>query len=286
MEMDQNLRKLHQSKERMPHYREVLDFAERLLSEKCQLPPPESTAAWPMDPVKIKTRMEEGVPYLLPADAPLDFSKVEEYFSRFLNGFEEINPSKFQSLQQAMGKNHFRLAPFWNRLLQNQLTEQIMEDEFGPEGSLLLFLLIHTFKPFLESLAERWHSALDDLSWTQGYCPFCGAVPSMGEIRQDGRRFLHCSLCNTAWEYPRLKCPYCRNEDQAQLTYFQVEGEVESRVDICLVCRHYLKTINSREKEGTLDFEIEDYLTLHLDHLAQEEEYLRPSKLFMDMPRI
>ena len=79
-----------------------------------------------------------------------------------------------------------------------------------------------------------------------------------------------------------MQCPYCRNEDQEQHTYFQVEGEVENRVDICLACRRYLKTVDSREMEGPLDFEVEDYLTLHLDHLAQEEGYLRPEKLFSE----
>ena len=104
----------------------------------------------------------------------------------------------------------------------------------------------------------------------------------MGEIRAEGRRFLHCLLCGTEWEFPRLQCPYCRNQDQEQHTYFQVEGESENRVDICLACRHYLKTVDSREMEGSLDFEVEDYLTLHLDHLAQEEGYLRPKKLFIE----
>lgn len=286
MEMDKNLQKLHQSRERMPHYREVLDFAARLLSEKGRRKHQESTASGSIDPVKIRVRMEEGTPYLLPADAPFDFSEVEKYFFSLLNGFKEINPVKFQSLQKTMGTKNFRLPPWWTCFLQNQLTERTLEDEFGREGSLLLFLLIQTLKPFLESLAERWRSGLTDLSWTQGYCPFCGGVPGMGEIRQEGKRFLHCSLCNMEWEYPRMKCPYCRNEDPEQLTYFQVEGEAENRVDICLVCRHYLKTIDSRQMGGTLDFEVEDYLTLHLDHLAQEEGYLRPSKLFMDVRKI
>ncbi len=286
MEKDFNLQKLHQSKERMPPYREVLDFAERLRSEKSRLQHRASMAAWPMDPAKIKKRMEERTPYLLAEDAPLDFSKIEEYFYSLLTTLEEIKPAQFQSLRKAMGSNHFGPAPFWNRLLKNQLTEQTMKEEFEPGGSLLLFLLVQALKPFLESLAERWRAGFQDLSWPQGYCPFCGGVPAMGEIRQEGKRFLHCSLCNMEWEYPRMKCPYCRNEDQAQLTYFQVEGEAENRVDICLLCRRYLKTIDSREKEETLDFEIEDYLTLHLDHLAQEEGYLPPSKLFMELPKI
>lgn len=31
-----------------------------------------------------------------------------------------------------------------------------------------------------------------------------------------------------------------------------------------------------------MGFEVEDYLTLHLDHLAQEQGYMRPEKLFIE----
>jgi hypothetical protein len=32
-----------------------------------------------------------------------------------------------------------------------------------------------------------------------------------------------------------------------------------------------------------LDWEVEDYLTLHLDHWAQEEGYTRPPKIFAEI---
>lgn len=105
----------------------------------------------------------------------------------------------------------------------------------------------------------------------------------MGEIRDEGKRVLHCPLCATSWEYLRLQCPYCQNKDQEELTYFQVEGEAGYRVDICLRCRHYLKTVDTRETGEPLEGEVEDYLTLHLDHLAQEEGYRRPENLFAEV---
>jgi formate dehydrogenase maturation protein FdhE len=281
--MDKQLQRLRQVRERMPHYRGVLDLAEMLLSEKCRLKDPEGTCTFAVDPMKAKIQMEEGFPYLRPADVSLDASRVREYFSCLLRGWEEINPAKFQSLQKTMEKKNFVGIPFWNRLLQNQVSEGTLEEEFGPEGSLLFFFLVQSLKPFFGGLAKRWNASLKNLSWTQGYCPFCGGVAGMGEIRKEGERALHCLFCGTTWEYPRMKCPYCQNQDQNQLTYFQVEGEAENRVDICLACRHYLKTIDSRQTDGPLDFEVEDYLTLHLDHLAQDEGYIRPSKLFVDV---
>ena len=280
--MEKRLQKLRRSRERLPHYREVLELAERFLVEKCRMEERKPGPSLSIDPVEAKTRMEEGFPYLRPADAPLTFSREREYFSCLLKSFEEVSPSKYESLKRAMESKNFGLDQALKRLLDNQLSERILEEEFGPEGGILLFFLFQTLKPTFESLAKRWRASLKDLFWTQGYCPFCGGFPDMGEIRKEGKRILHCPLCGTEWEYPRMKCPYCQNDDPERLTYFQVEGEAENRVDICQVCRNYLKTLDSREMEGSLDFEVEDYLTLHLDHLAQEEGYARPTRLFVE----
>ena len=267
----------------MPQYREVLELAERMLGEKCRMKEEEAAPPFSVDPVKAKIQMEGGFPYIQGSEAPLNSSQAGEYFACLLKGFGEVNPGRRQSLEKILQAKNFALDAFLQRLLRNQLSEPAMEEEFGPEGSLLLYFLVETVKPVFERMAERWRAALKDLSWVQGFCPFCGGLPGMGGIRSEGRRFLHCPLCATEWEYPRIRCPYCPNEDQQQMTYFQVEGEPENRVDVCLACRNYVKTIDAREMEGALDFEVEDYLTLHLDHLAQQEGYSRPPKLFVEM---
>lgn len=281
--MDKHLQRLRRSKDKMPNYHEVLDLAERLLVEKCRVKDQEPGASLAVDPVKAKIQMERGFPYLRPVDASLDSSRIGEYFICLLKSFAEVNPVRYESLKKTMATKDFVLDRFLNRLLKNQLSEQNLEEELGPEGGLLFFFLVQTLKPSFENLAEHWRRSLKDLSWAHGYCPFCRGFASMGEIREEGKRILHCQICGTEWEYPRMQCPYCQNQDQEKLTYFQVEGEVGNRVDICLACRHYLKTIDSREMERPLDFEVEDYLTLHLDHLAQEERFVRPTRLFVEV---
>jgi FdhE protein len=268
----------------MPHYREVLNLAERLLIEKCRVKGTDLFSPLKLDSSRVETRMREGVAYLQPGQIVLNTSAIDDYFFCLLGSFKEISPAKYESLRQSMEKGGFALDQFLKRLLQNELSQQALEGELGFEGSLLFFFLVQTVKPALEVQAEKWRTGVKEMSWAQGFCPFCGGYPGAGELREEGKRFLHCLLCGTEWEYPRLQCPYCQNQDQDRLTYFQVEGETANRVDICLSCRHYLKTIDSREMDGPLDFEVEDYLTLHLDHLAQEEGYTRPNKLFIDNP--
>ncbi|NWF55610.1 MAG: formate dehydrogenase accessory protein FdhE [Syntrophaceae bacterium] len=283
--MEPYLQRLRQARERKPDYREVLDLAERMLIEKCRVKDQSIDSSIALDRTKARRRLEEGLPYLGPDRPGLPTGPLKEAFSCLLKSFRELNPSRHESLQKALTAKDFVLERVWGRLLANELSETNLEAELGAEGSLLFFFLVQSLKPVLENLAEQWRSAVKDFRWEQGFCPFCGASAGMGEIRQEGRRFLHCPLCGTEWEYPRMKCPYCRNEDQERLTYFQVEGEPEGRVDICGVCRNYWKTVDSRGMEGPLDFEVEDYLTLHLDHLAQEEGYLRPEKLFVDLEK-
>jgi len=281
--VDKHLQRLRLARERKPNYRAVLDLAERMLIEKCRAKDQPSLSSFTLDPFKAQLRMEKGLSYLGPERQDLPTTPVEETFSCLLRSFQELNPARHESLQKAMKAKGWALDRGLGRLLANQLSEANLEAELGAEGSLLFFFLVQSLKPVLESLAEQWRSTLKEFSWDKGFCPFCGGSAGMGEIREEGRRFLHCPLCSTEWEYPRMKCPYCQNEDQEQHTYFQVEKEIENRVNICLDCRHYLKTVDSREMDGPLDFEVEDYLTLHLDHLAQEEGYLRPEKLFVEM---
>ncbi len=281
--MSDPLDKLRRFREKRPDSREVLDLAERLLGEKCRKREKGAGVSFPVDSAKAKNQMEQGFPFVRPADVPLQPFQVDDYFSCLLKGFEEVNPSNYDLLRKGISTKPFDLDGLLKRLLANQLSERNLEEEFGAAGSLLFFFLIQSLKPAFENLAQAWRACVGDLPWDEGFCPFCGGFPGMGEIRKEGRRFLHCPLCSTEWEYPRMKCPYCGNEDQEKLTYFQVEGESENRVDICRSCGKYLKTIDSRDMEGSLDFEVEDFLTLHLDHLAHEEGFSRPENLFVEM---
>ncbi len=272
--------KLRQHQDKMPNYREILMLAEKLLDEKTRARTEMAFKCLPIDPVRVKTRGQSGVAYLSPEEIFFDPAPMQEYFFRLLKVFGEQNPERHGALTKAMEISGFEYDRLLKRLLRDQVTERTLEKELGETGSLLFFFLIQSLKPFLETCAESWRKEQTDLSWPRACCPFCGAMAGMGEIGEDGKRVLHCSLCATAWEFPRLQCPYCGNDDQDRLTYFQVEGEADHRVDVCLQCRNYIKTVDTRERSEKPDWEVEDFLTLHLDHLAQEEGYQRPEKLF------
>jgi len=70
-----------------------------------------------------------------------------------------------------------------------------------------------------------------------------------------------------------VKCPFCGNEEQQTLSYFTVEGDERYRVDVCDVCKHYIKTLDFRNAGEEAILDVEDVATLHLDMLAHEEGY-------------
>jgi len=77
-------------------------------------------------------------------------------------------------------------------------------------------------------------------------------------------------LCETAWPYPRLRCPFCENDNREDLSYLKAESEEGLRVDLCNRCGQYLKTIDLRELAGPVIVPLDDVATWHLDIIAQE----------------
>lgn len=282
--MEQNLKRFQEMKEKMPAYREVLDLAEKLSEAKKQMMAELNVVPLILKKNNVKMHLQEGFPYFKFADFPLDLERAEEYFYFLLEIFHAQAPQKYEALRRILIEKKFSFRPFLHDFRRGLVEEGSISKELGQEGSLIFFFTIQTLRPFLEKYAQQWQKERGkEIPWAYGYCPFCGGYAGMGEIKEEGQKALHCALCFTEWKYPRLRCPYCQNEDQQKLSYFQVEGEINRRVDVCFHCRHYLKTIDSREMANPIDWEIEDYLTLYLDYLAQEEGFQRPTKLFVEV---
>jgi len=147
-------------------------------------------------------------------------------------------------------------------------------------SEILLFLadraqhVDEIIRPALERVAARYGDAVRKAEWEEGYCPICGRDPKIGEIRdEDGSRYLFCNQCGFEWNYLRIKCPFCGNEEQQSLAYFTIEGDERYRVDVCNECKRYIKIVDFREAKQKADLDVEDIATIHLDMLANEEGY-------------
>jgi len=139
---------------------------------------------------------------------------------------------------------------------------------------LLAFVLEIPLKTALERVSSSFHPGRFE-GWKEGYCPVCGSRAGMDELAgEEGKRFLSCSACFFRWPYPRIKCPYCGNEDPSTLSYFTA-GDGPTRVGVCRKCSRYLKTRDARLGNADVPLESEDLTTLHLDLLAAKEGFER-----------
>ena len=111
----------------------------------------------------------------------------------------------------------------------------------------------------------------------QPHCPFCAEKPVAAILRPEGdggKRFLLCGLCFTEWEYRRLLCPNCGEEDKEKLPVYTAEEFPHIRVESCDTCRVYLKAIDLT-KNGRAVPEVDELASVVLDLWAAEHGYTK-----------
>ena len=118
---------------------------------------------------------------------------------------------------------------------------------------------------------------------TQSFCPFCGSRPVAAVLRPEGdgaKRFLLCSHCFTEWEFRRLLCPNCGEENHSQLPVYTVEEYPHIRIEACDTCRVYLKAIDLT-RNGLAVPEVDELASVAVDLWAKEKGYSKlQSNLF------
>ncbi len=108
-------------------------------------------------------------------------------------------------------------------------------------------------------------------------CPFCGEPPLLAILRPEGdggKRSLLCGRCFTEWEFRRLLCPNCGEENQQKLAVYTAEEFPHIRVEACDTCRAYLKSIDLT-RNGLAVPEVDELASLSLDLWAAAQGYHR-----------
>lgn len=108
-------------------------------------------------------------------------------------------------------------------------------------------------------------------------CPFCKRKPGVGVLRplgDGGQRFLVCSFCLAEWEFRRIVCPGCGEENHAKLPVYTAEELKHVRVEACDSCRIYIKTVDMT-KSGLAEPTVDEIASIPLDVWAQEHGYTK-----------
>ncbi len=143
-----------------------------------------------------------------------------------------------------------------------------------------LFFLVNWMKPVFVSQQERMADSVAVDDWQNETCPLCGFYSDIAMIvgGKEGKRYLHCALCECQWLYKRVACAVCGNEKHNTIGYFEIEDDKLHRIDYCEVCKGYIKTlvIDKFKEPSDYDLVVENLFTPHLDSTAIESGYMRP----------
>ncbi len=114
-------------------------------------------------------------------------------------------------------------------------------------------------------------------------CPHCRRKPVAGFLRPQGDgalRSLLCSFCFGEWEFRRILCANCGEEDNEKLPVYAAKQFTYIRVDCCDGCKTYIKTTDLT-KSGLADPLVDEIASAPLDLWALERGYakLHPNSL-------
>lgn len=133
--------------------------------------------------------------------------------------------------------------------------------------------------PLLQACGRRLAAQLPP-TWWEGYCPVCGAWPTLAEYTGlERKRQLRCGRCGTGWAIPWLRCAFCDETHHERLGYLTPETDEQMRkVEVCHSCKGYLKAVTTVRPLAPWAVLLDDVTTVHLDVAALERGYQRPER--------
>ena len=137
------------------------------------------------------------------------------------------------------------------------------------------FLALAVLQPYAELVRTQTPLPLENYS--SALCPLCSRAPACSVLRplgDGGRRSLLCGFCVTEWEFRRIVCPGCGQEDHAKLPVYTAAELPHIRVECCDVCQTYVKSIDLT-KNGLAEPLVDELAAVPLDLWAQERGYAK-----------
>ena len=259
---------------RNPAYTEIVQWVGDLLSETVKASDSEEyhLPELNVDQEVLRKEWTQGRSFLNPEELDLDWKKISALYKRLVElvGKREDGLRQAEGLLKAIEENHNGTPILMKAALaSNYEAIEASAKSFSIDAPVLALLLHLSLRPSLLLIAQAVLEHLDLSLWNHGHCPVCGSPPRLADLSgEGGKRRLHCSLCETAWSYPRLRCPFCENDNRKELSYLRAESEEGLRVDLCGRCNNYLKTMDLREITGPVILPLDDVATWHLDIIA------------------
>jgi FdhE protein len=157
------------------------------------------------------------------------------------------------------------------------LADQFLHGDVAIDDAGAALYVAAALQVYFTALAARLPPDQLRLLPQRGLCPCCGSTPSAGLITATGKtpgaRYLHCSLCSTAWNHARAVCITCG--DSRTIMLEGIEGDVGLvKAETCNECRTYAKMIYQKQ-DMRADPYADDLASLGLDILVAEAGWSR-----------
>jgi FdhE protein len=157
------------------------------------------------------------------------------------------------------------------------LADSFLRGHLNPSDAGAAFWIAAALQVYFTQLAAGMRTDSLRLLEQRGLCPCCGSTPSAGVVRASGQtpgaRYLHCSLCSTAWNHTRAICITCG--DSRTLALRGIEGDPGVvKAETCEACRTFAKALYEA-KDTSVDPYADDLASLALDLMVSEAGWSR-----------
>ena len=249
--VDEDLKTLYSKsdtlKARWSMYNEMIDWIVDLLAETISVNEVPNIPDAVYNPAEIEKKLKKGMPAYDNGSIPVDVNQACKTYFSLVEKTEKKTGNPLDGLKKILAGSKSKAGQlFIESLKEDSRTIPLVCKSHGVDPHVGRLLLRIALRPSLRKTARRIAEEFDLTKWSHGHCPVCGSAPTIARLggESDGRT-LFCSLCETSWAYPRLRCPFCENDRQEDLSYVYSENEVGIRMDICSRCRGRLKTFDS-----------------------------------------
>jgi Protein involved in formate dehydrogenase formation len=205
--------------------------------------------------------------------SPATLLKLSAEFESFLSMAEEHGPEQLSSISRELRE---RGPQFGRDRLGSTWTSSSPCDAPG-------FLAFAFLQPYAELLRSR--AVPQSVLRTYAICPLCNRKPVVGVLRQMGdgaARSLVCSFCANEWEFRRMICPACGEENDEKLSVFTAADFDHIRIECCDSCKTYIKTVDLT-KGGHAEPLIDELASAPLDLWAHDRHFAKLQPNLMGM---
>jgi FdhE protein len=239
----------------------------------------QSAPAWTAVVPQLAPERPVAAPLLAGATLALDSELVRRWLRRLLQQTAKVAHPSTAGLA-AIENRRLDPLPFLEAAVcldERRLAALGRAD--GVDSAALVALMQLATMPLLQACGRSLAPQVP-VDWSYGYCPVCGAWPTLAEVRGLERNHRwRCGWCGSDWGLALLRCPYCGEGRHQQLGSLTAgDDNATCTVDTCQTCQGYIKTQTVLQPTPSYAVVLEDLATVEWDVVALARGYRRPTQ--------